>query len=150
MRVLERAGDLDRVGEGLFDWHPPSCQSSGQRLTFEAFHYEEVDVVMTPDVVERADVGMRQRGNRLGLARKSRAQLRLQRNAGGYDFDCNRPIEADISGAEDLAHSAGAEETLYAIGTKRRAATDVRTIREERRRRCPDRAIQDHGRSVLN
>ncbi len=149
MRVLERAGDLDRVGQSLLEWHPSSCQSSGQRLTVEAFHHEEVDVVMTPDVVERADVRVRQRGNRSGLAREPRAQLRLERDAGGHDFDCNRTIEADINGAEDLAHAAGAEETLDSIGTKRRAATDVRTVREERRRRCPDRAIQDHRRPVL-
>ena len=73
MRVLERAGDLDRVGQGLFEWHPPSRQSSRQRLTFEAFHHQEVDVVMTPDVIERADVRVRQRGNCPGFAREPRA-----------------------------------------------------------------------------
>ena len=68
---------------------------------------------------------------------------RIECNSRRQDFDCHRAIEAGVRRTEDLTHASGAEAALYAIGTKRRPATNVRTIREQGRGCGPQRPIQD-------
>ena len=133
MRVVEGAGDVSRVCKRLVERQPPFRQSSGQRVAFEAFHDEEIDIVMASDVVEGADVRVRERGNGLRFSRKPHAHLRIECDSCRQDFDCHQAIEAGVRGTEDLTHASGAEAALYAIGTKRRPATNVRTIREQGR-----------------
>ena len=62
---------------------PPGPQPRGQRLPFEVLHDEEVDLVLAPDVVQRADVRVRERGNRPGFAGEPGAHLLIERNAAG-------------------------------------------------------------------
>ena len=78
-----------------------------------------------------------ERGNSLRFSRKPHAHLRIECDACRQDFDCHRAIEAGIRRTEDLTHASGAEAALLAIGTKRRPATNVRTIRRTRARLWP-------------
>ena len=130
MRVIEGAGDVNRVCKRLVEREPPFRESSGQRVAFEALHDEKIDIVMTSDVVKGTDVRVRERRNRLRFSRKPDAHLRIECDSCRQDFDCHRAIEAGIRRTEDLTHASGAEAALYAIGTKRRPATNVRTIRK--------------------
>ena len=40
----------------------------GQRLSFEAFHYEEMDPVLTANIMEHTDVRVVHTGNDFGFA----------------------------------------------------------------------------------
>ena len=112
----------------LVERQPPFRESGGQRVAFETLHDEKIDIVMTSDVVKGTDVRMRERRNSLRFSRKAHAHLRIECNSCGQNFDCHRAIEAGIRRTEDLTHASGAEAALYAIGTKCRPATNVRTI----------------------
>ena len=67
----ERVGYLYGVAQHLVEAHGPPRETVGQRLAIAMLHDEEMDPVLMPDVVERADVGMVQRGDRAGFAVES-------------------------------------------------------------------------------
>ena len=75
MRVVEGAGDVSRVCKRLVERQSPFRESSGQRVALEAFHDEEIDIVMASDVVEGTDVWVRERANGLRFSRKPHAHL---------------------------------------------------------------------------
>jgi hypothetical protein len=75
-----------------------------------------------PDVIERADVRMIQRGNGMGLAVKAFAELRVAGHVRRQDFDRDRAIETGIPRFVDFAHPAGAERRDDFIRTQTRAA----------------------------
>ena len=54
-----------------------------QDLAFEQLHHQEVRVALVPDVEERADVGVVQRGDRLRLALEALATLLVLGEGGG-------------------------------------------------------------------
>jgi hypothetical protein len=70
------------------------------------------------EVVNREDVGMRERSDGSGLALESRAVFRIARDAGREDLDGDLAIESRIFGAIDLAHSARAEGRQNLAGTE--------------------------------
>src|SRR5216117_1906326 len=61
------------------------------------------------DVVQRADVRMRQAGDRLRLPLEAKAQLRVAAELRRQYFHRHRAIEPRVARAVDLAHSAGAD-----------------------------------------
>ena len=149
MRVVERAGDLDRVRQRLVQRQSPVRQSRGQRVALEVLHDEEVDLVMTPDVVQRADVRVRERGNRPRFAGEPGAHLLIERDARREDFDRHRAIETGVGGAEDFSHAPGAERAFNAVRAQGGTGTKIGTIMEQWCRGCPDRPIQDDTRRIL-
>src|SRR6185369_6560858 len=92
----------------------------GERLAFEQFH----DQVVVADVVERADVGMVQRGDGLGLALEARAQVGAMRELRRKDFDRYAAVEARVTCAIDLAHSARPERRNDLVWTEARSWGD--------------------------
>lgn len=64
MRVVDCAGNVNRVGQTIIDRQSSARESGGQRVTLEVLHDDEVNLVMTADVVQRADVRVRERRNR--------------------------------------------------------------------------------------
>ena len=78
MRVVERAGDLVRMRQREVQRERPVRRSRGQRSTSRVLHDEEVDLVMTPDIVQRADVRVGQRSTRLCFAGKPGAHLLIR------------------------------------------------------------------------
>ena len=73
-------------------------------------HDEEVDTLLTANVVERADVGMRERRDGFCLALEAVAQRcgRVQRRR--EDLDGDMAIEANVLRAVDLAHAPRAKK----------------------------------------
>ena len=89
-----------------------------QRLPFEILEHEEVDAVLMPDVVQRADVRMIERRDRARLALEALAQLRIRRERRRQDLDRHRAIEPRIARPIDLAHATRADERDDFIGAE--------------------------------
>jgi hypothetical protein len=81
-------------------------------------HDEEMDPVLMPDVVERADVGIVQRGDRAGFAVESFAPDGIACVILAEDFDRDGPIEAGVERLIDIAHAALAERRGDLIGAE--------------------------------
>ena len=79
---------------------------------------------MIADVVERADMGMRQRRDRPRLALETAAPLRIARDLGRQDFDGDRAAETRIARVVDLAHAARADLVAYLVWPELRAGRD--------------------------
>jgi hypothetical protein len=77
------------------------------------------------DVEQRADVGMRQFGDRARLVLETSAQPGVAGRRPVQHFQGDDAVEADVAGAIDLAHAAGTEgfenlvRTEFAPGGKR-------------------------------
>ena len=106
MRFVECLGDLDRDLQCLVDLDRTSSDLLVERLAFEVLHDEVVGPVLMPHVVERANVRVRQGGDRFGLAFKARFQFGIGR---GQNLDGDRAIEACVAGLIDLAEPTGTE-----------------------------------------
>jgi hypothetical protein len=70
VRAVEPVEDLRGETQSLILRQGALTQPVGKRLAFQVFHYEEVDIVLTPDIVEAADVRMIQAGYGSRLALK--------------------------------------------------------------------------------
>ena len=118
VRSVEGLGDLRRDVERLSKRHRAARQALGQRLTGEMFHDEVGRAVVAADVVERADVWMRERGDRAGLALEARATIRISTQFSGKNLYGDRAVEAGIAGLIDLPHAAGADSRLDLVGSE--------------------------------
>jgi hypothetical protein len=64
----KRIGDLDPVLEGLVKRELATRKAGGEGLALQVLHDEEIRAVLLPDVVERADVRVRERRDGSGFA----------------------------------------------------------------------------------
>ena len=80
----------------MFHRQRSAFQPGRQRFALRQLH----DQVVGPDVVERADVRVGQRGNRARFALEPRAELLLR------DLDRNGAAQPRVDGARDVAHTA--------------------------------------------
>ena len=85
--ALEGIGDLRPELHDLVERQRALLQAVGERLALEQLHHQEVRVALVPDVEERADVRVVERGDRLRLALEALAALVVLREAGGEDLD---------------------------------------------------------------
>ncbi len=70
VRFVESVGDLDSILQCLIKRKRAFAQTVGESVSFE-LHDHEVDAILAPDVVERADVWMVQAGDRAGFPLES-------------------------------------------------------------------------------
>jgi hypothetical protein len=97
VRGVERVADLDARLDGLIEGHRP-----GDGLAVDELHHEVAAAVVLADVVQRADVRVVERRDRLRLALEplgERAFHGLHRDVA---------VETRVFGAIDVAHSPGA------------------------------------------
>jgi hypothetical protein len=109
MRLVERVGDLAGDLQRLVERERPFLEPRGQRLALEMRHDQIVRAVTLADVVDAADVGMIQGGDRAGLALETRPQIGIIGDLTGQHPDGNRSIEARVAGFVNFAHSARTE-----------------------------------------
>ena len=76
---------------------------------------------MAPDVEERADVRVVQRGDGAGLALEPLLQIGIGGDVLGEDPDGDGAIQAGVAGLIDLPHPARAEGGLDLVGAERGA-----------------------------
>jgi hypothetical protein len=79
----ERVGDLRTDLEHLCDRQRPLRDPRGQRLAGEVLHDEVSRAVVAADVIERADVRMRELRDRVGLALEAGAAVGVGAQVGG-------------------------------------------------------------------
>ena len=95
----------------------PFSSRSASDSPGEVLHHEVGRAVVRADVVERADVRVRERGDRAGLALEAHAAVRIGAQFGGEDLDGDRAVEAGVAGLVDLTHAArpnGGEDLVRA------------------------------------
>ena len=87
----------------------PFSSRVAKRLAFEVLHHQEVDTVLTPNVVQRADVRMIQSSDGARFALKSLAHVRIGCDMRGQHFDRHRATKTGVVGSVDLSHAACTE-----------------------------------------
>ena len=114
VRRGKRIGDLRAVLQHQADRERTFLQPGGESFALHQFHHE----VIGTDIVERADVGMIQSGDRSRLALEAIAKLL------GRDFDGDFSVEPGVHSAIHFAHPARAEWRLDAVGAELRTNRD--------------------------
>ena len=112
VRAVERLGDLDPVAEDLLARERAARETRRQGLPFEVFHDEILGPVLVADVVEDADVRMRQARDRPRLALEAFAEAGARGEMRREDFDGDGAVEPRVDGAVHLAHPAGPDRRL--------------------------------------
>ena len=82
VRFLQGVGNLDRVLERLVERDGAGLQPIRERLALQVLHDEVRDAVLFTDVIERANVGMIELGDRARLALEPLAEIAGRRRVG--------------------------------------------------------------------
>ena len=106
VRLVQRVRDLDSDLQRLIQRQRHVLQPLRQRDALQVFHHQEVDPVLGPDVVERANVRMVQAGDGLRLALEPLLQIGVGRDMLGQHLDGDGAVEARVVGRVDDAHAA--------------------------------------------
>ena len=89
--LCRQSSEVDRAGSGPFH------QTVGQGLAFQILHDQKIHAVLSADVIERADIGMLQRGNRLGFPLQALFQFRISGKMRRQNFDGDRTVKARVA-----------------------------------------------------
>jgi hypothetical protein len=119
MGAFQRIGDVARKREGSGDIQRTSLQPLGERFAVEVLEHQVVDAGVAPDVEERADVGMVEGRDGLGLALETGPQVGVGRRE---DLDRDRPPQPRVARPIDLAEPARADLGDELVGAEARAA----------------------------
>src|SRR4030095_12580235 len=113
--------NLNRDRESLSERHCALFQPLLQRLALEVLHHEKRGPDALADIVERADVRMRELRDRAGLAVKALAKLGIGRQTRWQDLDGDGTIQTRVARFVDFAHPARADGSDDFVGAKARA-----------------------------
>src|SRR5215472_19272788 len=106
---IERVGYLNSKRENLLDLHRLTTDSMLQRGAIEKLHHEEALIVMPADLMNRADIGMVQRGRRTGFAVKTFQRLLISCEVFRQKLQCDETAELGVLGFVDHTHTAAPE-----------------------------------------
>ena len=109
VRLIERVRDLDAVAQRLVQRKRSLREAIRQRLAFEVLHDEILGVALAPDVVERADVRVRELRDRLRLPLEALAHFGGRRQVLREHLDGHGPLEPRVLRLVHLSHAARAE-----------------------------------------
>ena len=134
------ARDLDR----LVGRKPPDApQQRGQVLAVDVLHREEVPSLDLADVVDAADVGVRDAAGVADLGVEAVDPGRLRGELRRQELQRDRLPELQVVGAVDLAHAAAADEADDAVAlAEDRAGREAAAVERRRGRDAADRAIR--------
>ena len=146
VRGREPPRHLQRDVHHLLDPHRPRVQPVAERLPFEELHDRVGDPLLLPEIEDRQDVRVRERGDDLGLVPEAVERLRVVGEDVGKDLDRDVPVEFRVPRPEDLSHSTRAETSedlvraqLHPRGEAHRTGSPlfsvIRTISLGRQRR---------------
>ena len=122
VRRLQRAGDLRGVTDRVVQRQGPvAAQPVVERLALDVLHDEVAHAVLLADVVERADVGVVQAGDRLPLAHEPALEVVVGRHVLGKDLDGDGAVEAGVARPVYLTHPAHAKRGLDLVWSERSA-----------------------------
>jgi hypothetical protein len=121
VRGVEGVGDLDAVAQRLVEREEALLQTVGEGRALEVLQHEEIDAVLPADVVQHADMGMAEGGDRLRLPLEALPQLRRLREVRGEDLQGHGPVEPRVERLVDFAHPARAEGRDDFVGPETRS-----------------------------
>ena len=109
MGFAQRVGDFDAVAQHLIERQGPAINSFGEGLPLAELHYQILDTVLTPDVVEDADVRVTECGDGFRLAFETDAKSRVAGKLARQKLDGHTAIQTRVASAVDFTHSARAK-----------------------------------------
>ena len=109
VRAAQRIGDLSAVSYDLFHGERTFQQPIGQRLPLDQLHDEELALVLSPDIEERADVRVIERRDCPRLALEAGAELLVHGESPGENLDRHIAAEARVAASIHFAHPASTE-----------------------------------------
>ena len=121
VRGGEAAHDLEAVLNRLACGQGTGRHPRAQRVAVEQFRDRVRDAGVRSEVVNREDVGMRERRDRLGFAFEARKGRRILGELIRQNLDCDVAIERRVASLVDLAHAARANRRENLV----RAETDA-------------------------
>ena len=89
-----------------------------KRFPFEILHYQEVGVVLPPDIMKHTDVGMVQRRDDLRLALETLPHLRVFRPIPGDQLDGDNTFQPGVGRSINLSHTPHANRPKNPVGTQ--------------------------------
>ena len=95
-----------------------SARTAVERLAFEILHDEVLDAILISHVVERADVGMRELRDRLGLPLETLPKIPAPGESVRQHLDRDDPLEPRVPRPIDLSHPARAEGREDLVGAE--------------------------------
>ncbi len=118
MRGIERVGHLRRITQRRIERQRPFHQPRRERLAFEQFHDEKRLAVFRPDVVQLADVWVRQLRDRSRFALEAGARVGRRRDIGRENLESDGPSEPRVARAVHFTHSARTERRHDLVRSK--------------------------------
>jgi len=112
----QAAGDLDRVAECPGTRQRPALEQLAKRIPLEQLGDQVAGLTVMPELVNRQDVGVVERGDGAGLALEALQPLGLTGQRLGEDLDRHLATQPRVESAVDLTHPAGAERRHDLIG----------------------------------
>ena len=109
MRLGERIGNVAGDGQGLLLAQPPVCQPHVERLAINQLHRDESMSLVLADVVDRADVWMRQGRHAARLTQQALARVFVGDGVGRQQFDRDQSLELGILSPVHLRHATRAK-----------------------------------------
>ena len=104
--VRELRGDVEEPAQG----HGPVLDDVAQRPPRDELHREERRAVGLPDVVDRDDVRVVQRGGGAGFVREAGEAVLVVREVRREDLERDLAAEAGVASAVNVPHAPRAEE----------------------------------------
>ena len=138
MGFAQRVGDFDAVAQHLIERQGPAINSFGEGLPLAELHYQILDTVLTPDVVEDADVRVTECGDGFRLAFETDAKSRVAGKLARQKLDGHTAIQTRVASAVDFTHSA------------RTHALDDLVRSEPRSRYQTQRSVSNHTPALHN
>ena len=114
----ESLRDLQRIVHGLLLRNRARVELSAQRLAFQKLHDGVGDSVLVSEVVDREDVLVGKRRDRLRLALEPRERVGIGRDGLREDLDRDVPVQLPVPRPVHLPHPARAERREDLVGTE--------------------------------
>ena len=124
MRGFESLGDLLRDWQRLVDWDRALCKALRQVVTFDQFHHEGVQAGRLLEAVNRGDVGMIQRRERLRLALETCQAFGVRGERARQDLDRDLSAQRRVGGAIHLTHAPFANRGRDLVDAEAGAGTE--------------------------
>ena len=83
---------MRRIADRLFCRKGAAHEALLKRLALNVLHDQEIDAILMTDVMQSADIGMRQLRNGARFALQPLSQRRIRRKTRRKDFDSDRAI----------------------------------------------------------
>src|SRR5579859_3202202 len=109
VRGVQSVGNFDGNAEELVFFNGATGDEVLQGDAVEELHGDERTAVFFTNVIDRANVGMIERGSRLCLALESRERLRVTSHIVRQEFQGNKSLQASVFGFVNNSHAAAAE-----------------------------------------